>query len=212
MTCSVKANADGRLFGSVSPADVLAKLAADAGVDAGEEAAGDVRALQVAGRPRSGAASPSRGARHAEGEGRRRQDGRRRPRKRSRDGRNMAGAGEAGAGVRTPRPGDRIPPHSEDAERALLGCALQDAARILDLCIGAADFGRIVLCPAPPEPLRDDAGAAYRAQTGRFHHGDRAAPRDAACWTAWGAKRNSARLIDGTPTTAHAEYYHPARL
>ena len=28
VTCSVKANADGRLFGSVSPADVLAKLAA----------------------------------------------------------------------------------------------------------------------------------------------------------------------------------------
>ena len=27
VTCSVKANADGRLFGSVSPADVLAKLA-----------------------------------------------------------------------------------------------------------------------------------------------------------------------------------------
>ena len=32
VTCSVKANADGRLFGSVSPADVLAKLA-EAGVE-----------------------------------------------------------------------------------------------------------------------------------------------------------------------------------
>ena len=32
VTCAVKANADGRLFGSVSAADVLAKLAADAGV------------------------------------------------------------------------------------------------------------------------------------------------------------------------------------
>lgn len=32
VTCSVKANADGRLFGSVSPADVLAKLEADTGV------------------------------------------------------------------------------------------------------------------------------------------------------------------------------------
>ena len=32
LTCSVKANADGRLFGSVNPADVLAKLAADTGV------------------------------------------------------------------------------------------------------------------------------------------------------------------------------------
>ena len=29
VTCSVKANADGRLFGSVGPADVLAKLAAE---------------------------------------------------------------------------------------------------------------------------------------------------------------------------------------
>ena len=33
VTCSVKANADGRLFGSVSAADVLAKLAADHGVE-----------------------------------------------------------------------------------------------------------------------------------------------------------------------------------
>lgn len=33
VTCSVKANADGRLFGSVSAADVLAKLAADEGVE-----------------------------------------------------------------------------------------------------------------------------------------------------------------------------------
>ena len=32
LTCSVKANADGRLFGSVSAADVLAKLA-EAGVE-----------------------------------------------------------------------------------------------------------------------------------------------------------------------------------
>lgn len=32
VVCSVKANADGRLFGSVSAADVLAKLAADHGV------------------------------------------------------------------------------------------------------------------------------------------------------------------------------------
>ena len=31
LTCSVKANAEGRLFGSVSPADVLAKLA-EAGI------------------------------------------------------------------------------------------------------------------------------------------------------------------------------------
>ncbi len=33
LTCSVKANADGRLFGSVSPADVLAKLKTESGVD-----------------------------------------------------------------------------------------------------------------------------------------------------------------------------------
>jgi large subunit ribosomal protein L9 len=33
LTCSVKANADGRLFGSVSPADVLAKLTAESGIE-----------------------------------------------------------------------------------------------------------------------------------------------------------------------------------
>ncbi len=56
----------------------------------------------------------------------------------------MGGAGETGSGARMARPADRVPPHSEDAERAVLGCALQDAVRILDLCverqISAASF------------------------------------------------------------------------
>ncbi len=33
ITCSVKANADGRLFGSISQADVLAKLKTDSGIE-----------------------------------------------------------------------------------------------------------------------------------------------------------------------------------
>ncbi len=37
VVCAVKANADGRLFGSVSAADVLAKLAADHGVELGKK-------------------------------------------------------------------------------------------------------------------------------------------------------------------------------
>ena len=37
----------------------------------------------------------------------------------------------------TATPGsDRVPPHSEEAERGVLGSAMMDAERVLDLCVG----------------------------------------------------------------------------
>jgi len=119
----------------------------------------------------------------------------------------MAGAAEAaGGGARPLRPGDRIPPHSEDAERALLGCALQDAERVLDLCthrqIGADSFYL--------ESHRELFEAmltlhAARKPVDLVTVADRL--REAGRLDAVGGEEELARLIEGTPTTAHADYY-----
>ena len=118
----------------------------------------------------------------------------------------MAGAGEAGSGARAPRPGDRIPPHSEDAERAVLGCALQDAPRILDLCI--------------ERQISAESFYVQRHQalyeTMLALHGDRKPVdfvtvadrlRETGQLESVGGEDELGRLISGTPTTAHAEYY-----
>lgn len=118
----------------------------------------------------------------------------------------MAGAGESGSGARAPRPGDRVPPHSEEAERAVLGCALQDAARILDLCIERqispesfyvqrhqSLFETMLALHEARKPVDFVTVAERLRETGRLD--------------AVGGEDELARLISGTPTTAHAEYY-----
>jgi len=118
----------------------------------------------------------------------------------------VAGAGETGAGARAPRPGDRVPPHSEDAERAVLGCALQDAARILDLCIERqispesfyvqrhqSLFETMLALHEARKPVDFVTVAERLRETNRLD--------------AVGGEDELARLISGTPTTAHAEYY-----
>ena len=118
----------------------------------------------------------------------------------------MAGAGETGTGARAPRPGDRVPPHSEDAERAVLGCALQDAARILDLCIERqispesfyvqrhqSLFETMLALHEARKPVDFVTVAERLRETNRLD--------------AVGGEDELARLISGTPTTAHAEYY-----
>ena len=118
----------------------------------------------------------------------------------------MAGTGETGAGARAPRPGDRIPPHSEDAERAVLGCALQDAARILDLCIErqiSPDSFYVQRHQSLFAAMLDLHGARkpvdFVTVTERL--------RETNQLDAVGGEDELARLISGTPTTAHAEYY-----
>ena len=118
----------------------------------------------------------------------------------------MAGAGEAGAGARAPRPGDRVPPHSEEAERAVLGCALQDAARVLDLCIERQI--------SPESFYVQRHQALYEAMLG-LHEARKPVDfvtvaerlRETGQLEAVGGEDELARLIAGTPTTAHAEYY-----
>ena len=118
----------------------------------------------------------------------------------------MAGAGEAGAGARAPRPGDRVPPHSEEAERAVLGCALQDAARILDLCIERQ---------ISPESFHVQRHQALYEAMLALHEARKPVDfvtvaerlRETNRLESVGGEDELARLIAGTPTTAHAEYY-----
>ncbi|MDY0145741.1 MAG: replicative DNA helicase [Kiritimatiellia bacterium] len=118
----------------------------------------------------------------------------------------MAGAAQASPGARALRPGERVPPHSEDAERAVLGCALQDASRILDLCIERqitvesfyvqthqALFETMLALYSARKPV-DLVTVVDRLRENRQLDGV-------------GGEEELARLIDGTPTTAHADYY-----
>ena len=118
----------------------------------------------------------------------------------------MAGAAQVDPGARASRPGERVPPHSEDAERAVLGCALQDASRILDLCIERqitvesfyvqthqALFETMLGLHSARKPV-DLVTVVDRLRENRQLDGV-------------GGEEELARLIDGTPTTAHADYY-----
>lgn len=118
----------------------------------------------------------------------------------------MAGAGESGTGARPLRPAERVPPHSEEAERAVLGCALLDGPRILDLCIErqiAADsfyvqahqglFGAMLALHSERKPV-DFVTVVERL-------------RAISLLDSVGGEDELARLAGGTMTTAHAEYY-----
>ena len=118
----------------------------------------------------------------------------------------MAGAGESGAGARAPRPGDRVPPHSEDAERAVLGCALQDAARILDLCI-ERQLSPDSFYVQRHQSLYETMLALHDARKPVDFVTVAERLRETNLLDAVGGEDELARLISGTPTTAHAEYY-----
>lgn len=118
----------------------------------------------------------------------------------------MAGTGKPEQRTRPIQADKRIPPHSEEAERAVLGCALQDAGRVLDLClqrqIGADAFyiqnnqtlfGVMLELHNRRHPV-DFVTVAERL-------------REQGLLETLGGEEELARLIAGTPTTAHAEYY-----
>ena len=118
----------------------------------------------------------------------------------------MAGAGETGAGTRASRPESRLPPHSVEAERALLGCALIDAARILDLCLERQ---------ISPESFHVQAHRDLYETMQDLHATRKPVDlvtvstrlREANRMEGVGGEEELARLVAGTPTTAHAEYY-----
>jgi replicative DNA helicase len=105
-----------------------------------------------------------------------------------------------------PRPSERIPPYSEEAEKAVLGSALLDAARVVDLCVERrvmpeafyvyahqVIFEQILAMNQDGRPI-DLLTLGERLKTaGRLEQVGGTAYLDS--------------LIDSTPTASHAEYY-----
>ena len=100
----------------------------------------------------------------------------------------------------------RVPPSSEDAERGVLGSALLDASRVIDLCISRQItsesfyvqwhrvlFEQLVSMQNEGPPV-DLLTVSQRL-------------RDLSLLDQVGGNAYLEKLIDGTPTAAHAEYY-----
>ncbi len=101
---------------------------------------------------------------------------------------------------------ERVPPHSEEAERGVLGSALIDASRVIDLCIGRGVGPEAFYVPAHRalfetlhELLTAQCPVDLLTVTSRLKEQGRL--------EAIGGEEYLERLIDSTPTSAHAEYY-----
>jgi replicative DNA helicase len=101
---------------------------------------------------------------------------------------------------------ERVPPYSEEAERGVLGSVLLDASRVMDLCLERQIRPDSFYVPGHRvlfEALMDMAKAGTAV--------------DVLTVTEWMRRSNRLdsvggvlaleRLIDATPTAAHAEYY-----
>ena len=100
----------------------------------------------------------------------------------------------------------RLPPSSEEAERGVLGSALLDGARVVDLCIQ----GQIAE-DAFYEPAHRTIFAAMLVLTDSHQPIDlltvTSRLRDEGLLEKVGGSVALDRLVDATPTSAHAEYY-----
>jgi replicative DNA helicase len=101
---------------------------------------------------------------------------------------------------------DRVPPHSEEAERGVLGSALLDSGRVIDLCLERRLAPEAFYFPAHRTifetliRMRDENRAVDLLTTSERL-------RDLKLLDELGGGAFLERLIDGTPTAAHAEYY-----
>ena len=118
----------------------------------------------------------------------------------------MAGANHNPESPRAPVPSDRIPPHSMDAERAVLGCILQDAERVMDLCIRSQVTSDSFYLQTH-RLLFEAMLGLHTARKPVDFVTVTALLRDNQQLDTVGGEDELARLIAGTPTTAHAEYY-----
>jgi len=101
---------------------------------------------------------------------------------------------------------DRAPPHSDEAEKGVLGSVLLDAGRVMDLCVE----GQLL-----PESFYVPAHTTIYEALGKLHaNGSAIDPltvaellRQTGELEKTGGTIYLDRLIDSTPTAAHAEYY-----
>jgi replicative DNA helicase len=101
---------------------------------------------------------------------------------------------------------DRIPPHSEDAERGVLGSALLDAGRVVDLAVERG---------LRPESFYVPAHQALFELFIEMNHAGRPVDlltvsdrlRERGQLEPIGGAAFLEQLVDSTPTPAHAEYY-----
>ena len=118
----------------------------------------------------------------------------------------MGNAAQAEQGAQVLRAGDRVPPHREDAERAVLGCVLQDSARVLDLCVEQQISGESFYVQTY-RTVFEAMLSLYSARKPVDLVTVVDALRERQQLEGVGGEEELVRLIDGTPTTAHAEYY-----
>jgi replicative DNA helicase len=112
---------------------------------------------------------------------------------------------ESSSGARAPNP-DRQPPHSEEAERGVLGSVLLDAAHVLDLCIEGQLTPEAFYIPAHASVMeavldlgRDGRPVDVLTVAERM--------KGAGSLDRAGGPLFLDGLIEATPTAAHAEYY-----
>lgn len=101
---------------------------------------------------------------------------------------------------------DRVPPHSEEAERGVLGSILLDSLRVMDLCIERQLLPESFYVPAHTlifEAMIEmvSKGQAIDVLTVGEHL------KSAGLIEKAGGILNLDRLVDSTPTAAHAEHY-----
>jgi replicative DNA helicase len=101
---------------------------------------------------------------------------------------------------------DRIPPYSEEAERGVLGSALQDASRVIDLCVEkriAAESFYVPRHRTVYQALVDMSQAGQVVDL--LTVGDKL--ESSGVLNQMGGREFLLQLVDATPTAAHAEHY-----
>ena len=104
-------------------------------------------------------------------------------------------------------PSPRVPPHSAEAERGVLGSILLDASRVLDLC-AANGLSDPLAFYIPAHRIVYEAMLKMSSASGAIDILTVAEVlRTAGTLDQVGGAAFLEQLVDTTPTAAHAEYY-----
>lgn len=101
---------------------------------------------------------------------------------------------------------DRVPPHSEDAERGFLGALLFDSTRVMEICMTRRILAESFYIPAHRLIYQTALDLHGRGRpVDLLSVGERL--RDLGELERAGGAANLECLLDSCPTSAHAEYY-----